>query len=504
MSHRLKPISARRRSVAAGLLALALLSASTVARPALGNDAATTYVVVFHSHASLPEDADALIRNAGGVVVERLTQVGTVVAASSDPGFEAAIGAKSGVVAVSEDKAVQLDMNLEKGVAADGPAEPAGADPQPGPDPLYSQQWDKMRMNASSTGSYAVQRGRPEVEVAVIDSGIEVTHADVAPNLDLARSRSFVEGEPDVDDDFGHGTFVASQIAAPINGFGLSGVAPDVTLVAVKVLNSSGGGSIVDIAEGVIYAGKSGFDVANMSLGIYLDRIESQGLIMLMQRAVGFTRSRGVTVVAALHNQNRDLGDGDLNHDVMMVPAELSGVIGVSATGYLNQKTFYSNYGAGVTDVSAPGGVRRFQPVPPSIRGRGAVLGAWAPEGIAPIPLIDLERHCRPSGDCHFYIWQVGTSWSTANASGVAALIISEHGDFSSDDVRKPHLSPTAVESILQKTANNQPCPNPRSFTYPPPIPPSFASASATCLGSAGYNGFFGKGIVDALKAVSS
>src|SRR5206468_6926156 len=76
----------------------------------------------------------------------------------------------------------------------------AGADPQPEPDDLGSEQWDKMRMNVSLTGSYAVDQGRPDITVALTDTGVDQAHPDIAPNLDAARSRSFVENAQVLDE----------------------------------------------------------------------------------------------------------------------------------------------------------------------------------------------------------------------------------------------------------------------------------------------------------------
>jgi len=96
-----------------------------------------------------------------------------------------------------------------------------------------------------------------------------------------------------------------------------------------------------------------------------------------------------------------------------------------------------------------------------------------------------------------------GAIWSRSSASadtaGVAALIISTYGDFTPNNQNKPHMSPTAVESILQRTANNQPCPTPRTVIAGPGINPP----TATCQGDVGFNSFFGKGIVDAVNAVT-
>jgi hypothetical protein len=88
---------------------------------------------------------------------------------------------------------------------------------------------------------------------------------------------------------------------------------------------------------------------------------------------------------------------------------------------------------------------------------------------------------------------------ATPNVAGVAALIISQYGDFTRNNPNKPHMSPTLVEQILQISANNQPCPTPNTVTQGP----GEGSLTATCQGNTGYNSFFGKGIVDALKAVT-
>ena len=88
---------------------------------------------------------------------------------------------------------------------------------------------------------------------------------------------------------------------------------------------------------------------------------------------------------------------------------------------------------------------------------------------------------------------------ATPNAAGVAALMISQYGEPRHDDPW--YMSPTSVESALQITANNQPCPEPRTVSYPGA--PASLPPTAVCNGDAGYNGFYGKGIVDALKAVT-
>lgn len=480
------------------------------------------YVVVFHQQSSIPSDAERAVQSAGGTISVRLPEVGALAAESSNPDFAALLAADPKVADVSEDVEYQMipksepgdaDLEFAEMLAASsdqGPAEPAGADPQPGSDNLYNQQWDKMRLNASATGSYAVQRGRKDVVVAIIDTGVEVlplAHPDIAPNLDYARSRSFVfpappGGNPNParwDDRNGHGSWCASAVGAPINVVGISGVAPNVTLVALKVLRDTGSGSFLWLAQALIYAGQNKFDVASMSLGGYVPHSGGQALIKLVQRAVNFARANGVTPVAALGNDNFNISDGNFVRSFIFVPAELPGVIGVSSTTYPNTKAFYSNYGVGKTDVSAPGGgSTTFDPMPPTYHGFGRVLGAYAKEAIGTIRPVLREEQCEPGpgGPCSYYAWIRGTSMAAPNVAGVCALIISQYGDFTPDGSRKAHMSPQRVEAILQQTANNQPC---RDNDFPD----AFA-LDAECQGDAGYNSFFGKGIVDALKAVTN
>ena len=442
------------------------------------------YAIVLKHRSSIPAAVETAIQNAGGTVTARIPQIGALGAESANPNFAAQMAADRNVDEVSEDVRYQMiptpeQMNVQP--MADGPVEPPGDDTQTGPDPFYNPfQWDKKRIRASNQGSYAVQQGRPDVVVAVLDTGAQVLpnpHPDIAPNLDFARSRSFVavaspNGDPNPvawDDKHGHGSHCLSNVGAPINGIGMVGVAPNIKLVALKVLDDTGNGSFLWTAQALVYAGLNKFDVASMSLGGYVPHAGGgQTVIKIVQRAVNFARENGVTPVAALSNENVDISDGYVMGPFIVVPAEIDGVIGVSATGLTNLKASYSNYGVGKTDVSAPGGDFAGPPAP-----FGLILGAWAPDSTT-----------LPGAQ---YAFSGGTSMACPQAAGVCALIISQYGDFTLDNSNKLHMSPQRVESILQQTANNQPCPNPPT----------------TCDGGDGYSNWYGKGIVDAFKAVT-
>jgi hypothetical protein len=153
----------------------------------------------------------------------------------------------------------------------------------------------------------------------------------------------------------------------------------------------------------------------------------------------------------------------EVTNACVVVPVEVSGVIGVTSIGYEYRKAYYSNYGVGVTAVTAPGGDARFQLAP---SGFGGVLSTV------------------PGG----YAFLQGTSMASPHVAGVAALAISARG----------RISPGALSALIRNTADPMGCPaNP--FNPGPPF-----NWSAVCQGGAGANGFFGHGLVNALSAVAS
>jgi serine protease len=202
-------------------------------------------------------------------------------------------------------------------------------------DPRYNEQWNLKAIDIEKAWQKTKGKG---IVVAVIDTG--VSRVEDLKNTNFVKGYDFVNDREDASDDNGHGTHVAGTIAQSTNNnFGVAGVAYEASIMPLKVLSGSGGGTISDIAEAIIFAADNGANVINMSLG-------GGGESKLMQEAIDYAYKKGVVIVAAAGNSNRNAA---------FYPARYPKVIAVSATSATGDKAPYSNYGAGV-DVAAPGG----------------------------------------------------------------------------------------------------------------------------------------------------
>lgn len=211
---------------------------------------------------------------------------------------------------------------------------------------------DRVDGDLSSTTS-GDGRGDVDADIAILDTGVDLTH----PDLNVYVEKSFVPGTSSADDDNGHGTHVAGIAAAKDNSIGVVGIAPGARLWSIKVLDSSGAGSISDIIAGIDYvtAHANEIDVVNLSFGC---ECSSPALDAAINNAV----NAGVVFVVAAGNDHKDAS--------LFSPARNPNVIAVSAmadsdgkcggqgpsTKYGNDDTFasFSNYGDAV-DMVAPG-----------------------------------------------------------------------------------------------------------------------------------------------------
>jgi subtilisin family serine protease len=399
----------------AGVLAGAILAVTASVA------AADEYIVVYKQDATSAA-AHQAIRDAGGTIVTENADVGVATVSSSDPSFAKKANSESalegaarnqviGHVPGATDKPSWRDVESEKGNSH-------GNGPRPRPvkgDPLAAMQWDMQLIGATATGSYAHDQGSRAVRVGVMDTGVDGSHPDIAPNFDRFLSRNFTRdnSEPSVDDgpcehpscvdpndedDDGHGTHVASTIGAPLNGVGIGGVAPRVDIVNIRAGQDTGFFFLQPTVDALTYAGKVGIDVVNMSF--YIDpwlfnctsnpadspeqQAEQRMIIEATTRAVNFAHRHGVTLIAAAGNDSKDLGNpmsDDTSPDFgavaayertidnstcLSMPSEAPNVLDVSAVGPINtasspypRKAYYSNWGVEQIVVAAPGGDRR-------------------------------------------------------------------------------------------------------------------------------------------------
>ncbi|GIE77648.1 hypothetical protein Aph02nite_35980 [Actinoplanes philippinensis] len=248
------------------------------------------------------------------------------------------------VVTVKEatDKASAIEL-VEKAQKADGAvgvemdAPVYALDAPTGSDPSRAQQWDLPKIRTVEAWQKSTGAG---VTVAVIDSGVDSTHPDLAANV-LSGFDATTDREGPTTDRHGHGTHVAGTIAAVTgNAVGVSGFAPNVKILPVKVLGDNGSGNMSDTAQGITWAADHGAQVINMSLG-GTQQVEA------VSTAIAYARSKGVTVVAAAGNARQQ-------GSPTSYPAADTGVIGVGATDSNDRVGVYSNAGDYV-DVSAPG-----------------------------------------------------------------------------------------------------------------------------------------------------
>jgi serine protease len=316
--------------------------------------------------------------------------------------------------------------------------------PAPAPDPpgaaFYACQWNMGQIDAP--GAWAKGAfGASSVEVAVIDTGIDPDHLDLAGHVDLTNSTSVITpgtspcGSTDEDTIFDydfHGTFVSSQITG--NLIGMAALAPRSDVVMVKALNCAGEGSFGDIIAAIQYAaGLPNVQVINMSLGAYFPKAGNGTLIDALNRAVLYARQRGKLVVVAAGNSATELSPTSPNIEV---PAQSLGATAIYATSITRQLASYSNYGGLVAFLGAPGG--DYPDPDAALPGcaldptlQSFVLGACS------------SAYC---GNEDSYLVGDGTSFASPLVAGVAAQLNGVHPQYWSN--------PTEVSLVLALTAN--------------------------------------------------
>lgn len=440
------------------------------------------YVVLFDAETPAQQAVRA-VRAACGTSTAYYPQIGVAVVTSAEPRFRTRFGPDRAYSAQAEALASPQRAELATPIVAPPAARGPGSAQALGVD-RSAEQWDMKLIHAPQAG--AINRGSREVLVAVLDSGVDATHPDLAAAVDPTRSAGCLSGKPDQapsawsPSSSPHGTHVAGTIAAADDGRGITGVAPGVRLASVKVVDDDGFIYPEYAVCGFMWAARQRMRIANSSYSLdpwllTCSDVPGQAVAYeAVRRAVQYATAHGVLSIAAagndrldLANPRQDLRSPDnapdprprpVDRRCKVLPAQLPDVVAVSAIGAQRVKSRYSSYGSGVVAVTAPGG----DSAQPSGAGPSGCVLSTVPSG---------------------YGYLCGTSMAAPHAAGVAALLASV----------RPEAGPRELATLLRNQADPLPCPagSDRDRLAPP------------CGGNTG-DAFYGHGLVDALTAVTA
>lgn len=412
----------------------------------------TKYLVEFDTN-TLPAGFEQAVKKAGGSVHELYADAGLASVLSQQVDFADQLAQAPGVKAVTADQ-----------VRTWNSTPPAIAPVTLTPD--SPAQWNLQAIQAPE--AWATSTGKGAI-VAVLDSGIDPDHPEFKGRIHPA-STSFIQGDGpnqdtfDVTDLRGHGTHVAGIIGAAADGVGVTGIAPEATLLALKVTNYKGEADFDAVIKGIVHASRERADVITMSFGKIIDPdADSAGLIQAVNRAVRFAHRRGSLVVASVGNERTDFDKLTSER----IPVTLEHVLGVSATGpstgtdYDTFANFYCNYGKRIVDVAAPGGGVIIRDGKMTMD--GFITSTWSNKAVNQvvegIPFMPAP-----------YFKMAGSSMAAPHAAGVAALVVAKE--------RRAHTSPDHLFEVLTESADDR--------------------------GEAGFDAKFGHGRLNALQAVQA
>jgi subtilisin family serine protease len=281
-------------------------------------------------------------------------------------------------------------------------------------DTSFGLQWSLPKINAPA--AWDDTTGSPYVTIAIIDTGVDLNHPDL--NDKIVPGWDFINDDAIAQDDHGHGTHVAGIAAAETNNDqGVAGVSWGARIMPIKVLDEHGDGLYSDVARGVRYGCNHGAQIINLSLG-------GSNSSSVLKEALEYAQENGCFIVAAAGNSGQNRVD---------CPARYPEAMAVAATDDSDQHAYFSDYGPEI-EIAAPG--------------------------------VDIYSTLWAYPNNHTYGYKLGTSMSTPQVAGVAALLWSAC----------PQLTSAEIRSVIQDTAKD--------------------------LGATGWDPKYGYGRIDARKAV--
>jgi subtilisin family serine protease len=429
-------------------------------------DPAGRHLVVFTAE-QVPADFSQRVASLGGAIEASLDNIGVAAVTGLSEAGVAELAAAADVRAVEPDPITRDDdaaSDTPADQAAGDPVVPADATASPSAARFYARQWN-MRAVFADQAWAAGLLGSRDIKVAILDSGIDYLHPDLVGLVDLEHSTSFVPedvtrhypGRLPFSDLHGHGTFVTSIVAS--NATVVAGINRYVTLLAVKINDSTRASSASRFLSGIVYAADQGADVINISDGRQFDKSKSPGTIAAFERAVNYAFRKGALLVTVPFNDGADL---DHNGDLVRLPCEAANAICASATGptssagaegpwqNVDAPASYSAFGRSAISVAAPGGA-----VP-------LFTKIWLPCTTTPSASTP-----RPECRAHQPVAQsLGTSFAAPHVAGLAALLVAQLG----------HGKPGLIRERILQTADD--------------------------LGAPGTDPFYGKGRINVARAL--
>ena len=262
---------------------------------------------------------------------------------------------------------------------------------------VAAAQWSLSQIHASQAWQLAGNQGSRKVIVAVIDSGVDYTHPSLKPNM--VEGYDFTVNKPGGMDQTDHGTHCAGVIGSV--GPDMLGISPTISIMPLRFMNNTGGGSLYDAVRAVDYAIANHVDVISASWGAELTTSEYE---ILLTEMVSRSDKAGVIFVAAVGNRSKD------NDRIKYFPsnAPFPTMIAVGATDPSDQKIPMSNFGRTKVHVSAPG--------------------------------VDILSTIRAGG----FKLMTGTSMATPLVAGLVALMKAQN----------PNLAPADYRKILEETGS--------------------------------------------------
>lgn len=440
------------------------------------------HLIVFKGN-SVPSGFAAEVEALGGTVVRSYERVGAMlVAGMDDAGLDALRGHRSVQIVEPEpwielpEPALGQEVELAE-VGIESPDDPTTAY-------FFARQWHLRAIGADQAWA-AGHLGSEEVLVSILDTGIDYTYPDLVGRVDLDKSislrpeddwyvQNFFPGRHLISDIGYHGTHVASTVVS--NGYVNAGVTSKTTLMGVKVCSVAAGGCRY-IFDAIEYSVDQGADIINMSLGGAFAKKDYPGYVSVINRYASYAAKNGTLIVVSAGNEQIDMdhsimwldgpdadGDGEPDYEYRgRVPSlyktycDAPNVLCVSATGPTSRQSIngpwenvdapavYTNYGRSAVNVAAPGG-----------NTGGAVYAACSQTSL-------VYAICRTG---NYVLGINGTSMAAPHASGVAALLVAEMG----------HGNPAQIRTAVEQSADD--------------------------LGQPGTDPFYGKGRINAARAV--